>query len=417
MTRRLLGLLALILVLARPALAYEPCASGSIAIGQGTGAQAQCKAISGDASVTSGGAWTNGKVNGNTPGNTCSAHQYVNVIDTSARGTCAQPVQGDLSDLPLTATNGGTGNNNASPASGRYLKGNGTGFATSSGSASGTGSCTNQAVTATNSDAAPSCSTITSSYVDTSIGKTASGIDQFAAAGGNYAMGSHKVTGLVAGTASGDSLAFGLNHLNDLTTATGNYAMGSNKLTGLAAGAANGDSMRFEQTHQKLNMQTGNPLASFASSIAENTLWTYTLPANTLGTDGHLHCQWYGDLTNNTGGAVTYVFRSYWGGVHTTWTSASVSSNASPYPWFVDQDIYATGATNTNAYYAHEQIMNTAGAAGASAGFTNNVGSGYSAAAQDTTSTQIIKLTIAMGTSSSSAITEIYAGGCWLTPP
>src|SRR5881396_3478755 len=54
---------------------------------------------------------------------------------------------------------GGTGAANTA-TSGRYLKGDGTNFVTSSGSASGTGTCTDQVVTAVNSDAAPTCSTV-----------------------------------------------------------------------------------------------------------------------------------------------------------------------------------------------------------------------------------------------------------------
>jgi hypothetical protein len=53
---------------------------------------------------------------------------------------------------------------NGAGTSGRYLKGDGTNFVVSSGSASGVGSCTNQAVTGLNSDAAPTCTTITSAY-------------------------------------------------------------------------------------------------------------------------------------------------------------------------------------------------------------------------------------------------------------
>ncbi len=73
--------------------------------------------------------------------------------------------------LPLAS--GGTGANNTATAS-RYLRGNGTTFGTSSSAAAGAGSCTNQVVTATNDDAAPTCNTITSAYVDSSVEKTAS---------------------------------------------------------------------------------------------------------------------------------------------------------------------------------------------------------------------------------------------------
>jgi len=80
---------------------------------------------------------------------------------------------------PLPPTQGGTGVNNSSPAVGSYLKGNGTNFFTSTGPASGIGtiSCANQFPTSLtlNSDAAPSgfaCTTVTSAYVDSTIGKT-----------------------------------------------------------------------------------------------------------------------------------------------------------------------------------------------------------------------------------------------------
>jgi hypothetical protein len=56
-----------------------------------------------------------------------------------------------------------------STAAGGYWKWNGADVVASTGAAAGTGSCTNQAVTAENADAAPSCSTITSSYVDGSV--------------------------------------------------------------------------------------------------------------------------------------------------------------------------------------------------------------------------------------------------------
>ena len=53
----------------------------------------------------------------------------------------------------------------AHPATtGGYFKWNGTDIVASSGAAAGTGSCTNQAVTSENADAAPTCTTITSAY-------------------------------------------------------------------------------------------------------------------------------------------------------------------------------------------------------------------------------------------------------------
>lgn len=56
-----------------------------------------------------------------------------------------------------------------SAATGGYFKWNGTDIVSSTGAAAGTGACTNQAVTAENADGAPTCTTLTSAYVDTSI--------------------------------------------------------------------------------------------------------------------------------------------------------------------------------------------------------------------------------------------------------
>src|SRR5271157_1684663 len=78
----------------------------------------------------------------------------------------------------VTAAQGGTGADLSGAASGRYPKANGAGaFATSTGAAAGTGSCTNQVVTAENGDAAPTCTTITSAYVSNTIALTGTDIN------------------------------------------------------------------------------------------------------------------------------------------------------------------------------------------------------------------------------------------------
>lgn len=76
----------------------------------------------------------------------------------------------------VTPAQGGTGANNTATNT-YYLKGNGTNFVTSSGAASGTGPCTNQVVTGLNSDAAPTCTTITSAYVNNTIALTGTDIN------------------------------------------------------------------------------------------------------------------------------------------------------------------------------------------------------------------------------------------------
>ena len=74
---------------------------------------------------------------------------------------------------------------------------------------------------------------------------------------GNIAMGSHKITGLAAGSNNGDALRYeqlvgvyqllGQSLLLAGGTMSGAIAMGSNKITGLAAGTTAGDALRYEQ--------------------------------------------------------------------------------------------------------------------------------------------------------------------------
>jgi hypothetical protein len=64
-----------------------------------------------------------------------------------------------------------------SSATGGYWKWNGTDVVASTGAAAGTGSCTNQVVTATGADASPTCSTVTSGMVDNSIAATGGDIN------------------------------------------------------------------------------------------------------------------------------------------------------------------------------------------------------------------------------------------------
>lgn len=70
----------------------------------------------------------------------------------------------------IESARGGTGADLSAAASGRYPKANGSGaFAASTLSAAGTGSCTNQAATALNADAAPTCSTVSTAMVSAAL--------------------------------------------------------------------------------------------------------------------------------------------------------------------------------------------------------------------------------------------------------
>lgn len=152
-------------------------------------------ALSGDCTLSSSGAITCTKINATTPGGTCT-NQVVTSLSTSAVPTCttitSAYTSGTFSAAAhnlLSATHGDTTAAAAvrgdglfaigatptwqrlahSSATGGYFKWNGTDVVSSTGAASGTGTCTNQAATVLNADAAPTCSTITSAFVDSSV--------------------------------------------------------------------------------------------------------------------------------------------------------------------------------------------------------------------------------------------------------
>jgi len=137
-------------------------------------------------------------------------------------------------------------------------------------------------------------------------------------------MGSDKVVGLVAGSASGDAIAHSLNPLNHLATATADYAMGTNKITALAAATTSGDALAHSL----------NPLNHLAAQTA-----AYDANGQTL-TD------WGGctssnaallsivaDTTDGTGssGVVGMVFK---------WDrNAAWTSNRKWFQWHVNDDV------------------------------------------------------------------------------
>jgi hypothetical protein len=73
-------------------------------------------------------------------------------------GTTIELDSGEVANT-LPPSKGGTGANNAA-TTGRYLRGDGANFATSSVAAAGAGSCTNQFIRAANDNAAPTCATV-----------------------------------------------------------------------------------------------------------------------------------------------------------------------------------------------------------------------------------------------------------------
>jgi hypothetical protein len=282
-------------------------------------------------------------------------------------------------------------------------------------------------------------------------------INQTAAPTADFSFNSHKATSLLAGTASGHAMVFSLNHLNDLASATGNYAMGSNKLTGLPAGSGSGDSFAyalntinqtaapttdFSMNSHKLtsvsagtaagdglsyaqsgipyviNRQGGNPLATFTNpTTTEETMYTFSLPAGTLGANGFMDCNFYGDMTNNTAGTQTVQFRWKIGGTTVgNGTTTTLAQSASIRPWWANLHFQNDGATNLNSFLGLASVLGAVGVTGNNAGSGNGASSTYSALALDTTGSLTVALTLTLNVGTATSVLNSYYGACTATP-
>lgn len=125
--------------------------------------------------------WDNSTVDGTSSGVTglvqSSILVYVPGVPGSGSGTVASGITGRLAYYTGTPDATTVDDLPATPTANRFLKGDGTLWTTSTGAASGTGTCTNQAVTGLNNDAPPACTTLTSAYVNTTIGTTGGDLD------------------------------------------------------------------------------------------------------------------------------------------------------------------------------------------------------------------------------------------------
>lgn len=194
----------------------------------------------------------------------------------------------------LAAASGGTGASNT-PTSDRYLKGNGTAFATSSGAASGTGSCTNQFVRALNSDAAPTCATVANADLANSSLTVTAG------------------TGLTGGGAVSLGGSTTLNLSTPVSVANG----GTNKTswsTGSVAFAASASALGedntnlfWDNTSKRLGLGTSSPSAGTGTSRAE-------FVATNAGAENDLLLLRNNDTTANTATTIKFTNSTVAGG-------------------------------------------------------------------------------------------------------
>jgi hypothetical protein len=180
-------------------------------------------------------------------------------------------------------------------------------------------------------------------------------------------------------------------------------------LTATSSSAAN-----WQSGPMRSNLQTGNPLATVSNSTSETTLFTYSLAGGSLTANGTLKCHAEGNYLNNSGGAATYSLKFYYGGsaVATTGTSYAGAS-ATPTFWVADASVSTTGATNTEWASLVNNAASTNVANNASTGSVISMSRNNSVAVDSTTS-QTVKLTVTMGSNTSTQTFTIYDSYCQL---
>ena len=93
------------------------------------------------------------------------------------------------------------------------------------------------------------------------------------------------------------------------------------------------------------------------TTTTETTLYSVTVPANKMGTNGIVRVQMYGDYVHNNVAADTITVRIKFGGL-TSWAQASNLGNAvaaTRHPWLLDFFIANKGATNAQELFGSVQ--------------------------------------------------------------
>lgn len=111
-----------------------------------------------------------------------------------------------------------------------------------------------------------------------------------------------------------------------------------------------------------------------SNSATETTIYTYSVPANTLGTNGHLRLTLLATLLNNSGANRTYTFRGKFGGTTLIDDAAiALPASAAARTLKITLDLYGDGATNA-------QVMAMTIEASAVLGVTSGLGGDYGTA-------------------------------------
>ena len=140
------------------------------------------------------------------------------------------------------------------------------------------------------------------------------------------------------------------------------------------------------------------------STTTETTVYSVTVPANAMGTNGAVRMEMRGQFAHNNAAGDTITLRAKFGGV-TFWELTSNLGNANSAtanPWWLNIEVFNEGATNAQDAFLEGYVWSAAVAANASSGIGGLITNGFDLAgastitsmAVDTTANQTLAFTV-----------------------
>lgn len=163
--------------------------------------------------------------------------------------------------------------------------------------------------------------------------------------------------------------------------------------------------------------KTGTPVTVGPSSTTLASVYSFTVPSNTLTAHGVLRLRMNGKFFQNTGGIANFRAQILWGTTVVIDDDFSVANDSTNGRAFrLEVDVSNLGATNSQEVQARAMLVTSAvAAAGAGLGnFDSNVNGGFMRSAtdpaKDTTASQVLEVKLAPLTSHASmSITKLHA--------
>jgi hypothetical protein len=138
-----------------------------------------------------------------------------------------------------------------------------------------------------------------------------------------------------------------------------------------------------------------------ANTVVETDAYTFTVPANTIGTTRKLRLSVEGTALNNTGGAVNLILTFYYGSTKIAQATTSIAASGNALNFVGLAEVMALGATNVQAGLGGFAFPNYTTSLAAAA-ITEYVARNYSMA-EDSTAALALKMTAQWGVASANA--------------